>query len=32
MQTHLNIVFFGEDAYSCVVLKSLVEAGHYIKA
>lgn len=27
----LNIVFWGEDAFSCIILRSLVEAGHNVK-
>lgn len=30
MGKKLNIVFFGEDSFSDVVLRSLIEAGHYI--
>ena len=31
MDKDLNIVFFGEDAFSNVVLKSLINAGHHVK-
>lgn len=27
----LNIVFWGEDAFSCIILRSLVDAGHNVK-
>ena len=27
----LNIVFWGEDTFSCIILRSLVEAGHHVK-
>lgn len=30
VNSRLKIVFWGEDAFSCIVLRSLVEAGHQI--